>query len=605
MPPYNLRGSWYSQLPAFGWFDAEDRPGSAALVGVPDWQQGIALPSRRTLGQWYNVTPPGGGIPYPMQQTDIGPAKWTGRGVDISAAAAHQMGYTPQSFPTNAEFKVEPRDEPRGLGSPAGLPVQAGDLPDNATGGDAYASGPAGSSTARKSMPSLMDMFSGGFNPVDAAGQPQSFDAALRGNSNSLIGLGMGLLQPRSMAVGAPAQSAWSNALAGYQQGAQTDAANAYRMAQLKHQQNQEAFQRSQAAQAQANFERTFARGDVTDFQKAAKDLGLVPGSPEYAEAAKKFYEPKVEGDWSVVQVPHPLYPGETVPAWGNKRTQEIRPFNAPGSGTISNAFANAQNPLAPGGQAVNGPAAGGPGVGGVSYGQALQGGQGFGSGNIAPAYPSGPASAAPVAADALPPAPPGSDPKEWRKEQTKLAVQKRQADEARAKGLGAIDPVTEDINRALNQTQRYPGMIAGMFGNLMKGVPGSQANDVAKLIDTIKATSTLDELKKLKAASPTGASGLGALSDKEAAILQNQIGALDQSQTPQQFLFNLERVMRTRHEFIHGPGTAPPPRFEVPEVQRPIEPSAGGGPRPGFVSKGHVFKGGDPSKQENWAPVR
>ena len=80
MPLY--RGSWYSQAPAFGWFDKEDRPGSNAL-GVPDWQQGIALPSRSTLGQWYNVTPPGGGIPYPLQQTDIGPAKWTGRGADI------------------------------------------------------------------------------------------------------------------------------------------------------------------------------------------------------------------------------------------------------------------------------------------------------------------------------------------------------------------------------------------------------------------------------------------------------------------------------------------------------------------------------------------
>src|SRR5262245_60371927 len=149
--PY-LRGSWYSQLPAFGWFDAGDKPGSNAL-GVPDWQQGIALPSRRTLGQWFNVTPPGATIPYPFQQTDTGPAWWTGRGTAISAAAAHQMGYTPKTFPTDAQFKIEPRDEPRALGSPAGLPVDAGDLPDNATA-DAYAGPTPG---GRKMAGGLLD----------------------------------------------------------------------------------------------------------------------------------------------------------------------------------------------------------------------------------------------------------------------------------------------------------------------------------------------------------------------------------------------------------------------------------------------------------------
>src|SRR5262245_40572656 len=115
MPDY--RASWYSQLPAFGWFDAQDRPGSNAL-GVPDWKQGIALPSRNTLGQWFNVTAPGGQT-LRLQQTDIGPARWTGRGVDISAAAANQFGYTPKTFPTDARFSIEPA----GQGSPAGVGV--------------------------------------------------------------------------------------------------------------------------------------------------------------------------------------------------------------------------------------------------------------------------------------------------------------------------------------------------------------------------------------------------------------------------------------------------------------------------------------------------
>jgi len=113
--PLVARGSWYSQLPDKGWVDRQDRPGSAAYhVGgrpIADSMQGIALPSRSTLGQWFNVTSPTGES-YRLQQTDIGPAKWTGRGVDISAAAAHQMGYTPKTFPTDARFTVVPADGP-------------------------------------------------------------------------------------------------------------------------------------------------------------------------------------------------------------------------------------------------------------------------------------------------------------------------------------------------------------------------------------------------------------------------------------------------------------------------------------------------------------
>src|SRR5262245_60491867 len=104
------RGSWYSQFPQAGWVDYEDRPGSNAL-GVPDEMQGIALPSRRTLGQWFNVTAPGGQT-LRLQQTDVGPAARTGRGIDISAAAAHKFGYTPNTFPTDAAFSYAPVDAP-------------------------------------------------------------------------------------------------------------------------------------------------------------------------------------------------------------------------------------------------------------------------------------------------------------------------------------------------------------------------------------------------------------------------------------------------------------------------------------------------------------
>ena len=139
---------------------------------------------------------------------------------------------------------------------------------------------------------SLLDMF----QPQDAAGQPTDLGGALTGRSQSLIGLGLGLLQPSNPLRG---QSSWGNALEGYMGGAGLDAKQAASKAALAHQSRQEAFQRSQAAQAQSNFERTFARSDPatapTDFTRAARDLGLTPGTPEHTQFAKEFFAPKTE----------------------------------------------------------------------------------------------------------------------------------------------------------------------------------------------------------------------------------------------------------------------------------------------------------------------
>ena len=383
---------------------------------------------------------------------------------------------------------------------------------------------------------SLWDMF----QPQDAAGQPASLSDAFTSRSNSLIGLGLGLLAPSNPLRG---QSSWGQALEGFQGGAQIDARTAAAAAQLKQ-------HRADQARAQANADRAFARSGESDLDKIQRDIA------KYGPAAEKFYSSKTEGDWQIVQAPHPTYPGETVPVWANKRTRETQPFTP---GVVPGDTTTAQ-------QGSTQPGAAPPGSG-------------------------------------IPPAPPGSDPKEWRKEQTKLRVQQQTAEETRKKQAGMIDPVTEDIDRALAETKQYPGMIAGGFGNLMKAIPGSRAHDVGKLIDTVKANASFDKLQQMRSQSPTGASGLGAVTQGEHKLLQDSIGALDQSQTPDQFLRNLERVKRIRHEIVHGPGTAPPPEFDT--SQRP----QGGGtpppPKPGFVKGGYVFKGGDPADESNWAPVR
>jgi hypothetical protein len=106
---------------------------------------------------------------------------------------------------------------------------------------------------------SLMDLFSGSQQqPQDNLQQ----GGGISGMSNSLVGLGMGLLQPYNPWAGT---NAWSNALQGYQTGAALDQRTKQQQQQMAHQLRQEAFQRSQAAQAQSNWEKSYARGDMTE----------------------------------------------------------------------------------------------------------------------------------------------------------------------------------------------------------------------------------------------------------------------------------------------------------------------------------------------------
>lgn len=67
---------------------------------------GIALPSGGRMGDLYEVTTPDG-RKFVTPLIDRGPAAWTGRGVDISAPLAEQMGYG-RDFPTDSRFTVKP-----------------------------------------------------------------------------------------------------------------------------------------------------------------------------------------------------------------------------------------------------------------------------------------------------------------------------------------------------------------------------------------------------------------------------------------------------------------------------------------------------------------
>ena len=109
------KGSWYAQYEGhYKWRDPGDAPGSSAL-GVPDNAQGVSFLDPARLGQWFEVEYPNGKRSI-EQQTDIGPSAWTGKKIDISAAAADRAGYSPNNFPTGELIKWRPVRAAKGSG---------------------------------------------------------------------------------------------------------------------------------------------------------------------------------------------------------------------------------------------------------------------------------------------------------------------------------------------------------------------------------------------------------------------------------------------------------------------------------------------------------
>jgi hypothetical protein len=136
-------------------------------------------------------------------------------------------------------------------------------------------------------------------------------------------------------------------------------------------------------------------------------------------------------------------------------------------------------------------------------------------------------------------------------------------ADQAAQQARQSADIVVQDIDRALDKTNNGDvkilgfdtglNKVTGAVGQAMSKVGGTEANDVSSLLDTIKANATFDKLQQMRKSSPTGAA-LGAVSDTENKLLGAAIGSLEQSQTKEQFVYNLKRVKKIYNGIIHGP---------------------------------------------------
>ena len=113
-------------------------------------------------------------------------------------------------------------------------------------------------------------------------------------------------------------------------------------------------------------------------------------------------------------------------------------------------------------------------------------------------------------------------------------AQQKAQFNLANDEIIAALARAREDLKRTGS---------AGLWARLPERVQPQSAIDLGGSLNTIASRLTLDKLAQLKQASPTGASGLGSLTEREGALLRDSVAALGQTQSPDRLLDNLNAV--------------------------------------------------------------
>lgn len=118
---------------------------------------------------------------------------------------------------------------------------------------------------------------------------------------------------------------------------------------------------------------------------------------------------------------------------------------------------------------------------------------------------------------------------------------EKRQQDFASMQSLNAS---LDQLSTAANELKRHPGLggITGLRGSI-PNLPGTNAADADAKRMTLLAKTAFTTLQDMRNASKTGGA-LGAVSDREMGLLQGAIASLEKSQSYDQMVQNLDKIM-------------------------------------------------------------
>lgn len=147
------------------------------------------------------------------------------------------------------------------------------------------------------------------------------------------------------------------------------------------------------------------------------------------------------------------------------------------------------------------------------------------------------------------------------RKEEAEAAKQEQAREAQRRFALQNAKTQMTSLGNALSMIPEPGSGVSwdtGFTGSVLSIFPGTDARNLQAELDTIGSGSMLQTMQALKAASPTGATGMGALSDSEGKLLRESLGSLDTWQSPEQLRRNLLNIKKVYTDMLVSWGYTP-----------------------------------------------
>lgn len=120
--------------------------------------------------------------------------------------------------------------------------------------------------------------------------------------------------------------------------------------------------------------------------------------------------------------------------------------------------------------------------------------------------------------------------------------LKNRQAAEKQRLAAESAMRKADILGAKVDEALKQVGPLTTGAGSFLAAIPGTPQHDLGANLETIKAIVGFEELRDMRAASPTGGA-LGGIAVRELDFLQSAIASLKQSQTPKQLKANLAKV--------------------------------------------------------------